>query len=144
MKKRIFFTYYPIPEIRFMSPDYIYIYTNTFLTLILKIINKLFKRSFTAIFNPFTSHLHVIDFETFEKLDNTTKLFRHEYVHFIQIQLLGRFKFLYYYLKDFIKYKNYNLIRLEKIAYELENNTDAYTIFQIKIIQKTISELYKI
>lgn len=77
--------------------------TKSFWLWCLIIYNKIFNTNFTAVTNPITSTIHgIIDI----KEHDTT--YEHEKIHLLQIQRVGRFKFLVMYLFYSIKCGYYN------------------------------------
>ena len=92
------------------------------LCLIVKIVNKLMKRNFTAIANPFNSRIHIITKTAYETMSEEDILYRHELVHVYQIKKLGRIRFI---IKDAFYTLRYGYTKnpFEVEAYKLENNT---------------------
>lgn len=95
--------------------------TNSLLSFFLKLINKIFKTTFTAITNPFTLRIHITDYKDYCSIQTYDTLYKHEYIHTLQIKRLKPIKFTILYLLNSLKgYKN-NKYELE--AQFLENNT---------------------
>ena len=91
------------------------IYTNSLLSFILKIYNKIFKTFFIAITNPLSYSIHIISKDNFDSINNSSILFLHELTHIYQIKYYGKIKFIILYLIYSVKL-GYNNNYLEKQA----------------------------
>ena len=92
------------------------------LCLILFLVNKIFKRQFTAITNLFNDRVHIISKVYFESIIEGDLLYKHELVHILQSRKHGRFKFIVMYLFNSIRY-GYEKNPFEIEAYTLEADT---------------------
>lgn len=108
---------------------------NGWLGKILKLYNFIFKKSLVAITNPFTQRVHIISYNTFNRLNREEVLYKHEYIHVLQIRRDGALKFVVKYLLSFVKRGfKYNKIDYEVEAYKYQWNSIEYieTIFKNK------------
>ena len=94
-------------------------------SLLLHIVNKIFKQEFVAITNAFNNRIHIISKAYFDSITNNDLLYKHELVHLYQIRKFGKLKFILKYLFFSIKY-GYNKNELEIEAYELEKQDINY------------------
>lgn len=115
----LLFVYYKLK--RKKDIDGLVFVTNSILSFFLKFINKTFKTTFTAITNPFTLRIHLTNYKDYCNIQTYDTLYKHEYIHTLQIKKLKPLKFIILYiLHSFKGYKN-NKYELE--AQFLENNT---------------------
>ena len=114
------------------------IVNNSLLTLILIIVNKIFKKSFNAITNPLSHKIHLISKEEYDNFEYNN-LYGHELIHLRQIKFYGQIKFLFKYLIFSIKY-GYDKNPLELQAYKYEA---VFTDEQLKEeLEKGIENIY--
>lgn len=93
---------------------------NSLLCLILIIVHKIFKKEFIAITNPLNNRVHIVSLTYFQEITEDNLLYRHEYVHVLQVRKYNRFIFLIKYLFYSIRY-GYIKNPLEVEAYTLES-----------------------
>lgn len=115
-----------------MAKEYSYIgdicfYYDTFLSKLLKIVNKFTKEDFVAITNPFSSRVHLISYDMYCKMGKDNVFYRHELCHVWQIKRDGRLRFIVRYILSWIKNGfKYRLISYEQEAFNLQWHSSAY------------------
>lgn len=118
----------------------IHIKTNSFITFILKIVNKITKQNFTAI--TMLKYIHIVDWDMYSTLTSDDILIKHEFIHMVQKHLIKNFYIKY--LIEWAKNKfNYNEISFEKQAYRLEgiltnDYSKLYELVKSEIIEDAV------
>lgn len=113
----IYFYYKKVKQIKIT--EHITFINNSVLCFVLYLINKIFKKEFDAITNPFNSRVHLLNYGDYLSINKHFVLYRHEYTHLKQIKKYGRALFLFLYLLNSLR--GYSKNRFEIEAYKMQD-----------------------
>lgn len=111
--------------------EYIPCYSNSLLAMCVFLYNKIFKKQYEAIVNPFNSRVHLLD-NSFSIKRGTA---RHAYIHSLQISILGRVRFICLYIKEHINNKENNFFEVQAKNYAYYESFDYYNDLVSELVE---------
>lgn len=93
-------------------------------------INLLFGKYIEAIINPFTKRVHIVYKDTFHTMTTQSILYKHEYVHILQIKKLGWFKYIILYAISRLRGYANSVYEKQAIRWQYKKEIDVGAIYQ--------------
>lgn len=108
----------------FYNSEYLKCYTHTILSVILLICKIVFKKHIEAIVNPFNCRVHLLNECVYLDIDFMRKMHVYKY----QIATLGTIRYIFFYIKEYIKNKRDNFFERQAREYSSYLDLDTYSI----------------